>query len=100
MSTLYIAEVEKLGIDAMGASVIAPEMPPLAEQTIAITSGTLPSAPFGGRTRFVQIHCDAVCSVAWGQNPQATTSNMRLGAGDTRYYGVTPGDQLAVIQNV
>jgi hypothetical protein len=32
MSTLYIAEAAKLGIDSQGPNIIAPQMPPLAEQ--------------------------------------------------------------------
>lgn len=99
MSTLYIAEVTALGIDAQGASIIAPKMPPFAEQTVPISGATAASAPFTGHTRFVQIHTDAICSLAFGQNPQATTSNQRLAANETRYYAVNPGDQVAVISN-
>jgi len=103
MSTLYIAEVAKLGIDSQGASIIAPQMPPLAEQTVNIGGSTTPSAAFGGHTRFVQVHTDAICSIAFsptpGATPVATTSNQRLAANETRFYAVNPGDKLAVITN-
>jgi hypothetical protein len=103
MSTLYIAEVTKLGIDAQGASIIAPQMPPIAEQTVTIGMSSLPSEPFSGHTRFVQIHTDAMCSIAFsptpGATPSATTSNQRLGANETRFYAVNPGDLVAVIAN-
>jgi hypothetical protein len=103
MATLYIAEVDRLGIDAHGVSVMAPHMPPIVEQTLPIGGGSLPSAAFSGKTRFVQVHTDAICSIAFttvaGVTPQATTSNQRLAANETRFVAVNPGDQVAVIAN-
>jgi hypothetical protein len=103
MSTLYIAEVEKLGLDSTGAGILAPLMPPAAEQTVGISGSSTQSDPFTSKTRFVQIHTDAICSIAFspqpGATPMATTSNQRLGAGETRFYAVNPGDLVAVISN-
>jgi hypothetical protein len=99
MSTLYIAEIAELGVDAHGVSVVAPVMPPVVEQTLSIGGGSVPSAAFNGHTRFVQIHTDAICSLAFGPSPSATTSNQRLAANETRFYAVTPGNKVAVIAN-
>jgi hypothetical protein len=99
MATLYIAEVDRLGIDAHGVSVMAPHMPPLAEQTLAIGMSSVPSAAFGGKTRFLQVHTDAICSIAFGSSPVATAVNQRLAANETRFVAVTPGDKIAVITN-
>jgi hypothetical protein len=104
MSTLYVTELSSLGIDAGGQNIMAPAMPPAVEQTVSIGSGSAPSAPFGGTTRFVQLHCDAICSIAFGlpaaPAPQATTSNQRMAANETRFYTVAPGMTVAVITNI
>jgi hypothetical protein len=99
MSTLYIAEVIALGLDAHGQTVLAPMMPPVAEQTVVIGSGSVASAAFGGTTRFVRIHTDAICSIAFGSAPTATSTNARMNANTTEYFGVSPGLKVAVITN-
>lgn len=99
MATLYIAEIGKLGVDIRGKDVMAPYMPPLVEQTVTIGMSHTESNPFTGSTVFVQIHCDAICSVAFGAAPIATASNQRLAANETRFVSVEPGSKLSVITN-
>lgn len=99
MATLYITELDRLPLDQMGRAVAAPMMPPIAEQTKAIGGTSAASNAFDQRTRFIQIHTDAICSVAFGESPVATTSNQRMAAGETRFYGVQPGHKVAVISN-
>ena len=104
MSLFYIAEYENCVFDARGESVLAPEEPAILDQPpINFTDGqSHPSQPFNSKTRFVMIHTDAVCSYVVGTGtPQATTSNKRMGVGETRFFGVKPGAtlSLAVILN-
>jgi hypothetical protein len=101
MSTLYVAELSSLGFDASGQNIMAPQMPPAVEQTVAIGGSSAASAAFGGTTRFVQLHCDAICSIAFavGGTPTATTSNQRMAANETRFYTVSPAMKVAVISN-
>lgn len=99
MATLYITELDDLPVDNMGRPIAAPKMPPVAEQTKAIGGASAASNAFTTRTRFIQLHTDAICSVAFGDAPVATTSNQRLAAGETRFYGVVPGQKVAVISN-
>lgn len=102
MSTLYVAEYEKLLVDTNGNVVMAPHEPPLAEQTITIGMSTAKLGnPFSSRTKFVQLSTDAICSVAFG-NPSglaATSSNQRLPANTIVFKGVNPGDSVAAITN-
>jgi hypothetical protein len=100
MAFLYIAEFSRLPLDSVGANIIAPPMPPLVEQKIAIGIGSVPSASFSSGTRFVQIHPDSVCSVAFGPTPVATVNNQRVAGSETRFVGVNPGDSVAVISNI
>ena len=99
MTTLYITEVTDLALDSYGRIVMAPLMPPPVEQTVAIGGSSTQSNAFGSSTLSVQIHADSICSIAFGANPTATTSNQRLAANDTRFYGVVPGQKVAVISN-
>lgn len=98
MATLYISEFTTLATHVQTGTQIA-QMPPVAEQTRSISGSTAQSSAFNIATRFVQLHTDAICSISIGSNPTATTSTMRLPADTIIYFGVTPGDKVAVITN-
>lgn len=99
MATLYLAEFDDMPRDKRGELVSAPMMPPIVEQTVAVGVSHAESAPFTGRTLFVQVHTDAICSISFGTSPIATTSNQRLAANETRFVGVNRGDKISVISN-
>ena len=96
MSKLYIAEYARLTqASGPGTAVLqAPEEPPVATQVVDVTSGAAQSAAFNGKTRFVRLHTDAICSVRFAANPTATINDARLAAGQTELRGV-PGDGSA-----
>ena len=102
MPSLYIAEYEQI-VDTTVGKAIAPQCPPHAEQKLTISGVSAPSAALHARTKFVRLHSDAVCSVAFSNDPAATptasAANARLAANQTEYFGVFPGTKLAVIQN-
>lgn len=97
MATLYITEFTTIATRISGAPIA--QMPPVAEQTRSISGSSAQSSAFNLATRFVQLHTDAICSIAIGLNPTATTSTMRLPADTTVYFGVTAGDKVAAITN-
>jgi len=97
MATLYIEEYNDVG-RVLSSSAQAPLEPSIASQTVAIGAATQ-SAAFSLSTTLVRVHVDAICSVAFGANPTATTSNKRFAAGQTEYFGVVPGHKLSVIAN-
>lgn len=98
MATLYISEYSEAGIKGPGMLPVAAE-PGATTQTVSIGGASAQSSAFGSTTRFVRIHTDAICSVAFGSNPTATTSKARLAANQTEYFAVRPGDKVAVISN-
>jgi hypothetical protein len=98
MATLYIAEYAALA-GTGNYPVQSPFTPPIAEQTVAIGASSAQSAAFNKNTNFVRLHTDAICSVAFGANPTATTSNARLAANQTEFFGVVPGQLVATITN-
>jgi len=99
MATLYIAEYPAPKL-VQGSYFQAPKDPPLAEQTVAIGGASTQSAAFNTKTRLIRIHTDAICSIAVGSNPTATTGKARMAAGQTEFQAVNPGDKIAVITNV
>lgn len=100
MAFLYIAEFNKLQAVTTQPEdkTQAPAVPPIVEQKLAI-GGELQSAPFNDLTRFIRLHTDAVCSVAFGVDPHATVNNMRLAANQTEFCGIFKGHRLSVIAN-
>ena len=98
MATLYIAEYSFIPRQT-GDGVQIAQMPPLAEQTVAIGAGSTSSSAFNANTRYIRVHTDVICSIAFGAAPTATVTNSRLSANSTEYFGVTSGQKIAVITN-
>jgi hypothetical protein len=97
MAVCYITEFAALA-NVTGANIAM--MPPIAQQTVAI-GAEADSSAFNAATRYIRVHVDAICSIAIGVTPTATTSMLRMGAGDTEYFGVplNGGYKLSVITN-
>lgn len=93
MAVLYIAEYASV---ANNANSEVPKAPLLASQTLQVT-GVQTSAAFNDQTQLIEIHTDAVCFILIGAAPTATQTSMRMAAGETRRYGVTPGHKISVI---
>lgn len=85
MAKLYVTEYTGTGdIAERGAF---PKEPEIATQVVTFTT-TTQSTAFNPSTSLVRIHTDAICSVAFGTNPTATTSSRRMTAGQTEYFKV------------
>jgi hypothetical protein len=87
---LYITEYAQLQVQA-------PLVPPVREQSISIELKSTQSLDFELPTRFIVVKAAARCALAFGKNPVADPNMHVLDAGETRTYGVTTGDRLAVI---
>lgn len=101
MAWLYVDEFSRLAIDAHGVTVMAPDYTSLLTQyRIAIAGSSAPGPTFTGATRFIQFHCDAICSIAIAASPVAVATYGRVTAGETRFVGVGSNVQaIAVITN-
>lgn len=105
MATLYVSEYRLLASVPSSTNYApmpaqGPQEPPVAEYTVAISGSPTASQLFSGNTALLRVHTDAICSVAIGVNPTAATTNKRLAANQTEYFGVAPGQQISVISNV
>ena len=97
MAILDVTEYASLSLDAQGRQVLVGKEPSRVNQQVAIGGGSTQSSAFSDTTRFVRLHADAACRIAIGQNPTASGASMRMGANQTEYLGVNPGDKIAAI---
>jgi hypothetical protein len=95
---VYISEYTRMPTDTR-VSVPAGAEPAIATHVVAIGAGSVQSAAFNTNARFIRLHTDAICSVAFGANPTATADSCRLAANQTEFFGVLPGHKVAVITN-
>lgn len=98
MAVLYITEYSRLAIEYQGLTAMV-GLEPSRTQTAAIGAGSV-QATIGPGTRFVRLHTDAICHVKFGTNPVATSSEMRMAANQTEFFGLKGGELVAVIQGV
>jgi hypothetical protein len=96
MAKLFITEFKAMenANDIGGVPQIAKL--PGVDQVVTFTTSTQSTA-FAYNTRFVRVIADADCHIAYGTNPTATTSTMRLSAGVAEYFGVSTGDKIAAV---
>lgn len=94
MAIVYISEFGPL----FGPPNLA-TLPPITEQTIAITATSTPSGTFSSGTGLIRVTGDAAFSMAYDKTavPTATGANMRFAAGAVEYFAVNPGGRVAVI---
>lgn len=95
---LVVTEYSELAADAKGQRIVAGQEPSVAVQEVAIGAGSVASAnAFGDATRFVRVHTDANCRIAFAAAPVAVAAGTRMAAGSTEYFGVKPGHKVAAI---
>jgi len=99
MAKVYVSEYKYQPLDADGKVIVVGNEPALAYQTVAIGGGSLQSSAFNDSTRFIRVHTDAICSIKIGTNPTAVTTETRLAANQTEFFGVRGGMKIAVITN-
>lgn len=98
MATAYLREYANLTITS-NAAVQAPAEPGVADQTVSTSGTSAQSSAFNANTTLVAIATPAAQAVccAFGTNPTATTSSLRLAANGLFFFGVKPGHKVALI---
>ena len=103
MAKLCITEFSGLQVAsgvAHSAESAQAAMLPGATQVITFGGTSVASTAFSSATKLVRVHTDAACHITAGDSPTATAGDMRLGAGQTEYFGVVPGQKLAALAGV
>jgi GMP synthase-like glutamine amidotransferase len=98
MAVVDITHYRDLARASVGGAVQTGQEPALSTQQVSITAGSVQSAAFPSGTKMVRVHTDGAVRVAFGANPTAAATTMRLAAGQTEYFGVMEGHKVAVIQ--
>lgn len=92
MADLFITEYVDVPT-YFGAQILSVGVEPaLAEQAVTIGAGSAQSAELNGKTRFVRLHAEAACAIAFGASPTAVATLHRMPAGAVEFYGVNPKD--------
>lgn len=79
-------------------SRVIPAVFPGNSQRVAIGASSVQSSAMGETTGLVRLTGSSDCYVSFGSNPTATTSSLYLPAGAIEYFGINPGDKIAVLQ--
>lgn len=99
MAKLYITEFTSAANHGdIGGLVPMAQLPLVKTQVVTISGASAQSVEISQSTRFVRIHSDTICHVLAGDNPTATTDDMRLASDQTEYFGIRSGQKIAVIQ--
>jgi hypothetical protein len=98
MATAFIREYADIA-HTYSKSVQAGAEPANTDQTVTTSASSAQSAAFNTNTRVIAISTPAAQAVAclFGDNPTATTSNLRLPANSIFFFGVKPGQKVALI---
>lgn len=76
MASLYITEFRGFTNDL-------PHVAGIVDQKVTIGASSAQSAAMDSATQAIRLHADAICSVAFGPNPTAAATNMRLAANES-----------------
>lgn len=99
MATLYITEYSSIGNSQNGPAQTAVGKF-IATQTVALSGSTARSAALSAQTKIVRLHTDAICSFKFGGSTvTAATTDPRMAADNTEYFGVDGGEYIAAITN-
>lgn len=98
MPKLYITVYEHVARDMVNTPIPIPQMPSLSEQWIEITTESEQSHTFEERAKFICVTAEIPCCLAFGEDPIAQVGYHPLNPGVDRWYGVRPGQKLAVIE--
>ncbi len=98
MATAYIREYADLAV-TYSKYVQAGAEPALADQTVTTSATSAASNAFNANTRLIAIStpaAQAVCAL-FGDAPVATTGALRLHENGVFFFGVKPGQKVALI---
>lgn len=98
MAKVYVSEYGGLAVGGMQVGQEAS----LTEYTISLSSvAAVATQAIDAATTIIRIHTDAICSIALvtSTTGAATTTNKRMAANATEYFGVKFGQHVTVISN-
>jgi len=98
MARLFITGYRRLARDDVGNVALCGEEPAEINATVEIGVHSYRSEALPEEVRFVRLHAEVACHVAFGAEPEATETNLRLADEQTEFFGVKKGLKIAVIE--
>ena len=98
MATAYIREYADVAVTHSKYAPCGAE-PAIADQTVTTSGASAQSAAFNTNTRLIVIStpaAQAVCAL-FGDSPTALVTSLRLPANSMVWFGVKPGQKVALI---
>lgn len=101
MTKAYISEYTDMASFSPGGQFLqAGREPAIAVQLVDYGAGHAESAAFNAKTRFIRLHTDAICSYKFSTaGTAAATTDPRMAANQTEFFGVIAGDKVSIISN-
>lgn len=98
MATAYIREYADIAV-TYGKYAQAGAEPALADQTVTTSGTSAQSAAFNANTQIIAISTPAAQAVccSFGADPTALVTSLRLPANSLIFFGVKPGQKVALI---
>lgn len=93
---LFINEFSRMALDQGHTSTGVPIVPPIATHRVNIGANSEQGPKWADSTVMIELYATENCCLAFGEDPQADHEYFMMGAGTTRYYGVSSGHRLAV----
>lgn len=96
MATLHVTEFVGQGEsqNRYNGEMSAAKVPGTANNNVTYTTSAQSSA-FNAGTNLVRIMTEVDVYIAFGSNPTATTSDIKMLADTAEYFAVSPGDKVA-----
>lgn len=88
MAKVYVTEYARGSLDSRTFLPSGEE--PSIKVTVLDTTATHLSAVFDKNTRLVRLHTDGIISFKFGAAPTAATTDARMAANQTEYFGIPP----------
>jgi hypothetical protein len=96
MAVADVSEYMFLARDGRNDVIATGAEPHQAHQQVVI-GAEAKTAAFQDQTRFVRVHVDAACRIAFGSAPTASSASKRMAANSTEFFGVIPGHKISFI---
>lgn len=105
MADVFFTEFENIGLATVavpesndGAGSVQVAKDALASGEFTASASNQQSSAFNARTNFVRVAATTAVKLQFGSNPDATSGTVIVMlANSTDYFGVEPGEKLAVV---
>lgn len=97
MGTVNISEYSNTTFGMPGNGTDIPSTPEVASSNVTSSGTSAQSSAFNDVTKIIRVTTDTTVRVTFGADPTATATDIRIKADTVSFFGVVPGQKIAVI---